>query len=100
LYTEAAKLGLPTQIYTQQSFNTIYIILQKPVLVRHKQEIIVVQGTETAEEKAKSYKELLEQLNNIGNTGEAVAICKLPSRDIILTIEDKQACTSWLTNSN
>jgi hypothetical protein len=100
LYTEAAKLGLPTQTCTQQSFNTIYIILQKPVPARHKQEIIVVQGTETAEEKARNYKELLEQLNNIGNTEEAVAIRKLPSRDITFTIEDEQACTSWLTNSN
>jgi hypothetical protein len=99
LYTEAAKLGLPTQMYTQQSLNTIYIILQKPVPTRHKQEIIVVQGTETLEEKARSYKELLEQLNSLGNTGEVVAIRRLPTSNITLTIEDEQACTNWLKDT-
>jgi hypothetical protein len=97
LYTEAAKLGLP--IYTQQSLNTIYIILQKPVPARYKQEIIVVQGTELPEEKARSYKKLLEQLNSLGNTGDAIAICRLPTSNIILTIEDKPACTTWLKDT-
>ena len=99
LYTEAAKLGLPTQTRTQQSLNTIHMTLQKPVPVQHKQEIIVVQSTESPEEKARSYKELLEQLNSLRNTEEAVAIRRLPTSNINLTIEDKLACINWLKNT-
>jgi len=68
--------------------------LQKLVLLRHKREIIVVQGTETAEQKRRTYKELLEQMNKVRVAGEAVAIRKLRSSNIIVTIEDKQARTS------
>jgi plasmid stabilization system protein ParE len=99
LYTEAAKLGLPTQTCTQQSLNATHVIPQKPVPIRHKQEIIVVRGTEMPEEKARSYKELLEQLNSLENAGEAVAIRRLPTGDMTLTIEDKQACTNWLKDT-
>ena len=91
-YAEAAKLGLPTR--TQQSLNATHVTPQKPVPARHKREIIVVRGTESPEEKARSYKELLEQLNSLGNTGEAVAIHRLPTSNINLTIEDKLACTN------
>ena len=73
--------------------------LQKPVPLRHKREIIVVRGTETADQKRRTYKELLEQLNSTRVAGEAVAIRKLGSGDMILTMEDEQARTSWLTNS-
>ena len=99
LYTEAAKLSLPTKTRAQQSLNATHVTPQKPVPARHKQEIIVVQGTETPKEKARSYKELLEQLNRPENAGEAVAICRLPTGDMTLTIEDKQACTNWLKDT-
>jgi len=35
-------------------------------------------------------------MNKAGVAGEAVAICKLGSGNIIITIEDEQARTSWL----
>jgi hypothetical protein len=72
---------------------------QKPVPARHKREIIVVRGAETPEQKARSYKELLEQLNKTGVIGEVVAIRQLPGGDMTLTMEDEQARTSWLTNT-
>jgi hypothetical protein len=67
----------------------------------HKREIIVVRGTESVQQKNRSYKELVEQLNTSGagaGAGEAVAIRRLPSRDIVVTIADKKACTSWLAD--
>jgi hypothetical protein len=73
---------------------------QKPVPLRHKREIVVVQGFETIEEKRRTYKELLQQVNKAGVASEAVAICKLATGDMMLTMEDKQACTSWLANDN
>jgi len=38
-------------------------------------------------------------LNKSGVIRKVVAICQLPGGDMILTMEDKQACTSWLTNT-
>jgi len=35
-------------------------------------------------------------MNKAGVAGEAVAICKLGSSDMMITIEDEQARTSWL----
>jgi hypothetical protein len=32
--------------------------------------------------------------------GEAVAVRKLPSRDMVLAMDSKQACTSWLANQS
>jgi hypothetical protein len=52
---------------------------------------VVVQGTETADQKRRTYKELLKQLNKVGVAGEAVAIRKLGSSNMMLTIEDEQA---------
>jgi hypothetical protein len=101
-YAAVAGQGLPAQARTQQSLNTGHVTLptlQKPVPLRHKREIIVVRGTETADQKRRTYKELLEQLNSTRVAGEAVAIRKLGSGDMILTMEDEQARTSWLTNS-
>jgi hypothetical protein len=83
--------------------------------MRHKREIIVVQGTELIQQKSRSYKELIKQLNASGagtgtgtgagtgtrartGAGDAVAIHQLPSRDIVLTMVDKKACTSWLAD--
>jgi hypothetical protein len=98
-YAEAAKLGLPTQTRAQQSLNATHVTPQKPVPARHKREIIVVRGTETPEEKARSYKELLEQLNRPENAGEVVAIRRLPTGDMTLTMEDEQARTNWLKDT-
>jgi len=38
-------------------------------------------------------------MNKAGAASKAVAICKLGSGDIIITIEDKRARTSWLANT-
>jgi len=35
-------------------------------------------------------------MNKAGVAGEAVAICKLGSGDMMITMEDEQARTSWL----
>jgi len=35
-------------------------------------------------------------MNKAGVASEAVAICKLGSSNMIITIKDEQACTSWL----
>ena len=72
--------------------------LQKQIPLRHKREIVVVRGFESLEEKRRTYKELLEQVNQAGVAGEAVAIRRLASGDMMLTMEDEQARTSWLTD--
>ena len=38
-------------------------------------------------------------MNKEGVASEVVAICKLGSGDMMLTMDDEQARTSWLTNS-
>jgi hypothetical protein len=38
----------------------------KHILMYHKRKIIVVQGTELIQQKSRSYKELIEQLNASG----------------------------------
>ena len=91
--------GLPTQTRAQQSLNTNHVTPQKPVPLRHKREIVVVRGTETAEQKRRTFKELLEQMNKAGAAGEAVAIRKLGSGDMMITMEDERARTSWLANT-
>jgi hypothetical protein len=69
--------------------------------MRHKYEIIVVRGTKIVPQKNQSYKELIEQLNALGigsrartGTGEAVAIRRLPSGDMVVTMVDEKARTS------
>jgi hypothetical protein len=52
-----------------------------------------------SEQKKRTYKELLEQLNKARVAGEAVAIRKLSSGNMMLTIEDEQACTNWLADT-
>ena len=73
---------------------------QKPVPARHKREIIAVRGNESTNQKNRTYKELLEQLNRSGAAGTAVAVRKLPTRDMIITMEDESACTSWLAETS
>jgi hypothetical protein len=72
---------------------------KKQVPLRHKREIIIVRGDETTAQKNRSYKELVEQLSSWGIAGAAVAIRKLPSGDMIMTMEDEQARTSWLADT-
>jgi hypothetical protein len=71
----------------------VYITLQKLVLTRYKQEIIIVQGNKLTNQKNKSYKELLEQLNKSRLASTIIAIYKLLTKDIVITIENKLACT-------
>jgi hypothetical protein len=48
--------------------------LYVPLQIRHKREIIIVQGKELNAQKNKTYKEIIEQLNEIRVAGEAVAV--------------------------
>ena len=72
----------------------------KLVLTRYKRKIVVVCGSELDTQKVRSYKEIIEQLNKIGVAGEAAAVRWLLSGNIVLTIDNKQARTSWLTNQS
>lgn len=49
---------------------------------------------ETAEQRRRTYKELFKQLNEAATVSEVVAIRKLRSGDIMITIKDEQACTT------
>ena len=66
----------------------------KPVPTRHKREIVVVRGNESNTQKNRSYKEIIEQLNKTGVAGEAVAVRRFPSGDMVLAMDNKQARTS------
>jgi hypothetical protein len=72
--------------------------------MRHKRKIIVTQGKESIPQKMQSYKELVEQLNaswdetKRGEAGDVVAIRRLPSEDMVVTMADEKARTSWLAN--
>jgi len=72
----------------------------KPVPTRHKREIVVVRGNESNTQKMRTYKEIIEQLSEKGIAGEAIAVRKLPSSDLVLVMESEQARTSWLTNQS
>ena len=67
--------------------------------LRHKKEIVIVRGDETAKQKRRTYKELLEQMNKAKVVKEAIAIRKLQTSNMIMTMEDEQARTSWLSNT-
>jgi hypothetical protein len=86
LYTVVA--GLAVQ---QSCTNTTPT---KPVPVQYKYKIIAIQDKETAVQKTCSYKKLVEQLNNTGIAGKVATVYQLPSRNLIITIKDKQACSS------
>jgi hypothetical protein len=62
--------------------------------MRYKQEIIIVQSSKLTNQKNRSYKKLLEQLNKSRLASIVVVICKLLTRDIVITIKDKFACTN------
>lgn len=82
--------------------------------MRHKREIIVVRCNESIQQKKRTYKELIEQPNaSRAGTGtetgagtkaveamEAVAIRRLPSGDMVLTMIDEKARTSWLADQS
>jgi hypothetical protein len=70
----------------------------------HKRKIIVAPGKESIPQKMQSYKELVEQLNaswdetKRGEAGDVVAIRRLPSEDMVVTMADEKARMSWLAN--
>jgi polyhydroxyalkanoate synthesis regulator phasin len=70
----------------------------KPVPARHKREIIVSKGEETPEQARRAGKEIIEQLNSMEMEGEVVAVRHLPSGDIVLTTDDEQTRTKWITD--
>ena len=100
-YAAVAGAGAPKQ-------PIILPTLQyKHIPMRHKRKIIVVQGTESIQQKNQLYKELIEQLNASGaragtragaGARDTVAIRQLPRGDIVLTMADEKACTSWLVD--
>jgi hypothetical protein len=51
-------------------------------------------------QKIRIYKKIIEQVNTKNIAGKAIAVYKLPSSDIILAIDSKQAYTSWLANQS
>ncbi len=59
-------------------------------------QTLVVQGTKTADKKREPIRNSLSDWAKAGVEGEAEAICKLGSHDMML---DEQASTSWLANS-
>ena len=95
IYTTVAGQGIPAQ----QNCITSRVTFTKSVLVQYKQEIIAVRGTETAVQKNRIYKKLIKQLNIIEIARKAAAIYQLLSKDLVITIEDKQACNSWLVDT-
>ena len=78
----------------------MHVTLQKLVPVHHKQEVIVIWGSESTNQKSRSYKELLQQLNKSEVAGEAVAIRKLPTGNMVITMEDESARTSRLAKTS
>jgi hypothetical protein len=44
----------------------------------------------------RTYKKLLDQLNEFGMEGQVVAIRSLPSSDLVLTTDDTRTRTEWL----
>jgi hypothetical protein len=70
----------------------------KPVPAQHKREIIVFRGKEDQQKLDRTGKELTEQLNSTGVAGEVVATRRLPSGDLVLTMEDEKARNHWLGN--
>ena len=93
-YSVAARKGLAQPPLPSPS------LLSKPVLTRHKREIIVVHGKETNPQKIRLYKEIIEQVNKKDIAGEAVAVCRLPSGDMVLAMDSEQARTSWLADQS
>jgi hypothetical protein len=88
LYTAVAKAS-----FSPSSLTTAVI---KPVLGWHKREIIVSKEGHT---DICTNHELIEQLNNTKRRGQVVAVRGLPSRDLILTTNNKQTHIEWLRNT-
>jgi hypothetical protein len=66
----------------------------KLVLTHYKREIIVVYSKETNPQKIKLYKEIIKQVNKKDIASKAVVVYRLLSKEIVLAIDSKQACTS------
>jgi len=87
LYASIAKHGT-----YGQGCNTTKAF-QKLVLTCYKREITVAQEKTTLAQALQTNKKLIKQLNTVGVEGEVVAVCKLQSRDIVLTTDKEQTCT-------
>jgi hypothetical protein len=99
-YADTARRGAGKSSNTrQQSCSKGSNWSVRSVLTRHKREIIVVQGEETAAQVQRTGKELAEQLNNTGIEGQIVAIRCLPSRDTLLTIDNENTRNTWLKDT-
>jgi hypothetical protein len=96
-YAAAAQRGAAG---AAQSRTQSYAEPTKPVPARHKREIIATRGVETAEQAQRTGKELVEQLNSAGADigGQVVAARRLPSGDIVLTTDEEQTRTKWITD--
>jgi hypothetical protein len=71
-------------------------VIEKPVLGRHKREIIVSRERHT---DICTNCELTKQLNNTRKREQMVAVQGLPSGDLILITDEEQTRTEWLRNT-
>lgn len=94
LHTYADVVGRGASAPTQHNNTTI----TKPVPTRHNREIVVVRGAESTQQAQRTGKELVEQLNKEkeGQEGHVIAIRKLQSGDIVITMDDERTRTKWL----
>jgi hypothetical protein len=100
-YASAVRQALGGQQGPIWPPTTMQAILDvKPVPSQHKREITVTRGEETSAELAQSNKEIIEQLNAVASSGEAVALRRLPSGDILLTLDNEETRNNWLQETN
>ena len=93
-YFIATQKGLAQPLLLSSS------LLLKLVLTCYKREIIVVYGKETNLQKIRLYKEIIKQVNKKDIASKAVVVYKLLSKDMVLAIDNEQACTSQLANQS
>ena len=91
----AAAVGQGTQGYCVYRPHRP-IPTEKSIPLRHTREVILVRGQETKQQKARTYKELLDGVNRHIGTGKAIAICMLGSGDITMALEDADTRTKVL----
>jgi len=92
----AAIAGQGTQNYRMNR----PIPTEKHIPLRHTREIILVRGQETEQQKARTYKELLDGVNRHIGTGKAIAIRTLGSGDMTMALEDTETRTKVLEDQN
>jgi len=59
----------------------------------------VAQRKTTPTQALRTNKELIKQLNAAGVEGKVVAICKLQSKDTVLTTDKEQTRTKWCVDT-